>query len=78
MIKGLNQICKKVNGILGVPIELSEPRRNALKIAGVLNFVVGTGLVATGIILSSKWCVAVGGLGIVSSIAQRHEAKIAK
>lgn len=78
MIKELNKACKKVNDNLGVSIELPEPRKNTLKAAGVLNFVVGTGFIATGIILSSKWCVAIGSLGIVSSIVQRHEAKIAK
>lgn len=78
MIKELNKACKKVSEILGVSIELPKTRKNTLKVAGILNFVVGTGFVATGIILSSKWCVAVGGLGIVSSIVQRHEAKIAK
>lgn len=78
MIKELNKACKKVNDNLGVSIELPELRKNTLKAAGVMNFVVGTGFIATGIILSSKWCVAIGSLGIVSSIVQRHEAKIAK
>lgn len=67
-----------MNDILGVSIELLEPRKNTLKVTGVLNFVVETGFVVTGIILSLKWCVAVGGLGIVSSIVQRHKAKITK
>lgn len=78
MIKKLNKACKKVNDNLGVSIELPELRKSTLKVAGILNFVVGTEFVTAGIMRPSKWCLAVGGLGIVSSIVQRHEAKIAK
>lgn len=78
MIKELNQTCKKVNDALGVSVKLPEPRKGTLKATSTLNWVVGTGLVAAGIVCSSKWCIAIGGLGIVSSFVQRHEAKNAK
>ena len=78
MIKELNQTCKKVNDILGVSVKLPEPRKGTLKVTAILNCVVGTGLVVAGIVCSSKWCIAIGGIGIVSSIVQRHESKVAK
>lgn len=78
MFKELNQTCKKVNDALGVSVKLPEPRKSTLKATATLNGVVGTGLVVTGLVCSSKWCLAIGGLGIVSSIVQRHESKSVK
>jgi len=40
----------------------------------VCNFVVGTGLVAAGVVFPSKWCAVLGILGIISSVILRHES----
>ncbi|GEM_PF-2726694 len=75
MIKELNWTFEKVNDAFGVSIKLPEPKKNTLKATSVLNFVVGAGLVAASVIFTKKWCAVIGGLGIISSIVQRHEAK---
>lgn len=78
MIKELNQTLQRVNDTLGVSVKLPEPRKGTLKATATLNGIVGTGLVVVGIVCSSKWCIALGGLGIVGSIVQRNELKNAR
>lgn len=78
MIRELNRKCQKVNDDFGVSIKLPEPKKNTLKATSALNFVVGAGFVAASVIFTKKWCAVLGGLGIISSIVQRHEANIAK
>lgn len=73
MVKEVNQVCGKLNKALGIAVTLPNPSSKTLKTAMVCNLVVGAGLVATGIIFSSKWCAALGGVGIVSSIILRKE-----
>lgn len=75
MIKKVNQTCKKLNDTLGISVELPTPKRNAIKTAAMRNFIVGTGLVAAGIILPSKSCVVLGGIGIISSAVLRKESR---
>ena len=55
-------------------MQLPNPGKKTLKAASVCNFVAGAGLVAAGVVLSSKWSAALGGLGIVSSIVLRRES----
>lgn len=66
MIRKLNKTCKKINDILGVSVKLPKPAKSTLQAAAVINLAVGTRLAATGIALSSKWCLAAGGPGILS------------
>ena len=75
MIKELNQACEKLNHTLGVSVKLPNPKKKALKTAAVYNFIVGAGLVAAGIVYSSKACAILGGVSVVSSVALRKESK---
>lgn len=73
MIKEVNQACEKLNKTLGIAVTLPNPSSKALKTAMVCNLVIGAGLVTTGMIFSSKWCAALGGIGIISSVVLRKE-----
>lgn len=78
MVNELNWIFRKVNDKFGVSIKLPEPKKNTLKAASTVNFVVGAGLVVASVIFTNKWCAVIGGLGIIGGIIQRHEGKAAK
>lgn len=73
MIKKVNHACKKMNEKLGISVPLPNPKKEPLKAASVCNFVVGAGLVATGVMFSSKWCAVLGGIGLVSSVVLHQE-----
>ena len=75
MIGEVNQACEKLNNILGISVELPNPKRKALKTAAVCNFIVGAGLVAAGIVFPSKSCVLLGSISMISSVALRKESK---
>lgn len=74
MIKEVNHICDELNEKLGVSVSLPNPQKKTLKTASACNFVVGAGLVAAGVVFSSKWCAVLGGIGIVSSVVLRQES----
>ena len=74
MVKEVNHACEKLNEKLGVSVSLPNPQKKTLKTASVCNFVVGAGLVAAGVVFSSKWCAVLGGIGIVSSVVLRQES----
>ena len=73
MIKEVNQACGKLNESFGITVRLPNPGKKAVKSAAVCNLIAGAGLIAAGVAFSSKWCAALGGLGIVSSIILRKE-----
>lgn len=75
MIKEVNQACEKLNGRLGISVELPNPKKNALKTAAACNLVVGAGLVAAGILLDLKSCALLGGISVISSVVLRKESK---
>ena len=75
MIKELNQACEKLNHTLGVSVKLPNPKKKTLKAAAVCNFIVGAGLVAAGIVFSSKSCAVLGGVSVISSAVLRKESK---
>lgn len=75
MIKEVNQACKKLNNTLGISVELPNPKKKALKTAAVCNLAVGAGLVAAGILFTSKSCALLGGIGVISSVVLRKESK---
>lgn len=75
MIKEMNESCEKFSKALGITIKLPNPGKKALKTAMVCNLAVGAGLITAGVIFTSKWCVALGGISIASSIVLRHEGK---
>lgn len=75
MIKEVNKACEKLNDILGISVELPNPKKKAIKTAAVCNLVVGAGLVAAGILFPSKSCVLLGGISVISSIVLRKESK---
>lgn len=74
MIKEVNQVCGKLNEVLGISVTLPNPSKKTVKAARLCNFIVGAGLIATGAVFSSKWCAALGGVGIVSSIILRKDS----
>ncbi len=73
MIKEVNQVCGKLNDVLGISVTFPNPGKRAVKAAALFNFISGAGLMAAGAAFSSKWCAALGGLGIASSIILRKE-----
>ena len=73
MIKELNQSLEKLNDKLGVSVKLPNPQQKTLKTAATCNFIVGAGLVATGIVFTSKSCAVLGALGVISSVILRKE-----
>lgn len=73
MIKEVNHACGKLNEKLGISVPLPNPGKKTLNTASVCNFAAGAGLVAAGIVFSSKWCAVLGGIGIVSSVVLRRE-----
>lgn len=75
MIKEVNQACKRLNHTLGVSVKLPNPKKKTLKAAAVYNFIAGAGLVAAGIVFSSKSCVLLGGISVISSVVLRKESK---
>ena len=75
MIKEVNRACEKLNDTLGISVELPNPKKKALKTAAVCNLVVGTGLVAAGILFSSKSCALLGGISVISSAVLNKESK---
>ena len=54
MVKEVNRACEKLNEKLGVSVSLPNPKKKTLNAASVCNFVVGAGLVAAGVVFSSK------------------------
>lgn len=75
MIKEVNNACEKLNDILGIFVDLPDPKKKALKMAAVCNLVVGAGLVVTGILFPSKSCALLGGIGVISSVVLQKESK---
>ena len=75
MIKEFNQACEKMNHTLGVSVKLPNPKKKTLKGAAVSHFIVGAGLLAAGIVFSSKSCALLGGVSLVSSVVMRKESK---
>ena len=75
MIKEGNRACKKLNSSLGIAVELPNPKKKALKTAAVCSLVVGVGLVAAGILFSSKSCALLGGVSVISSAVLKKESK---
>ena len=75
MIKEVNRACEKLNDTLGISVELPNPKKKALKTAAVCNLVVGSGLVAAGILFPSKSCVLLGGISVISSAVLKKESK---
>lgn len=75
MIKEVNRACEKLNDTLGISVELPNPKKKALKTAAVCNLVVGAGLVAAGILFSSKSCALLGGINVISSAVLKKESK---
>ncbi|MDE5908311.1 MAG: hypothetical protein K2H52_06190 [Lachnospiraceae bacterium] len=74
MIKEVNQVCMKLNKLLGFSITLPNPGKKTLKKVAVCNLAFGVSLIAAGVAFSSRWCAALGGLGIVSSAILRKES----
>lgn len=73
MIKEVNHACEKLNDTLGVSVKLPNPKKKTLKTAAACNFLVGAGLVAAGVVFTSKTCAILGGLGVISSVVLRKE-----
>lgn len=74
MVKEVNHVCERLNKRLGISVSIPNPKSKTLKAASAYNFAAGVGLVAAGVVFSSKWCAVLGGLGIASSVVLRHES----
>ena len=74
MIKEINHACGKLNEKLGISVPLPNPGKNTRKTISVCHFAVGAGLVAAGVVGSSKQCAVLGGIGIISSVILRLES----
>lgn len=48
MIKEVNQVCGKLNEVLGISVRLPNPGKKAVKSAAVCNLIAGAGLIAAG------------------------------
>lgn len=75
MIKQMNNICKTFGERLGIFITLPDPGRKTLYAAMIGNFTLGAGLIAAGIIFSSKWCAALGGISMLNGVVLRQEGR---
>lgn len=75
MIKEVNQACEKLNHILGISVPLPNPDRNALKTSAACNFIAGAGLLAAGVVFSSKSCAVLGSISVISSVVLRKESR---
>lgn len=75
MIKKVNRACEKLNDTLGISVTLPNPGRKALKTVMICNFIVGAGLLVTGIVFSSKGCAVLGGIEVISGAVLRKESK---
>lgn len=74
MIKKFNRACEKLNKKMGVSITLPDPEKKTLKAASMWNFAVGAGLVVAGVVRASKWCAALGGISMISSVVLQRES----
>ncbi len=74
MIREVNHVCERLNEKLGISVSLPNPKKKTLKVTSACNFVVGAGLVAAGVMFSSKWCAALGSIGIISSVVLCQES----
>ena len=74
MIKEINHACEKLNEKLGISVPLPNPGKKTRKTISVCHFAVGAGLVAAGVVCSSKQCAVLGGIGIISSVILRLES----
>ena len=74
MIREVNHVCERLNEKLGISVSLPNPKKKTLKMTSACNFVVGAGLVAAGVMFSSKWCAVLGSIGIISSVVSRQES----
>lgn len=75
MIKEVNQACEKLNTTLGLSVTLPTPKKKALKMAAVGNFMASAGLVAAGIIFTSKSCAVLGSISLINGIVLQKESK---
>lgn len=75
-IKDINKVCKKMNRALGISIALPEPDEKALRASAVRGLAVGAALAAAGMVFSSKWCMAMGAVGIAGGAVQWWESGV--
>lgn len=75
MIKEIDNRLRKLNKKMGVNIDLPNPTKNSLNTASAVTATLGSALLIVGIVASSKWCIAVGGISILSSGLQKIEAE---
>ena len=68
MIRELNHACEKLNEKLGISIPLPNPGKKTLKTVSLCHFAAGAGLVAAGVLFSSRQCALLGGISIISSV----------
>ena len=74
MIREVNHVCERLNEKLGISVSLPNPKKKTLKMTSACKVGGGAGLVAAGVMVSSKWCAALGSIGIISSVVSRQES----
>jgi len=75
MINKINRKINQINDQIGIEVKLPKMTESMLKLSSVTNFVAGSGLIILGITIDMKSPIFLGGLGIVSSMVMRNEAK---
>lgn len=74
MIKEVNRACEALNRALGIDVPLPKPKRRQLGAAAAGHLTAGAALIALGAASSLRWCMVLGGLGIVSGVILRLES----
>ena len=75
MIEKLNSTLGKVNDAVGIKMDIPKPTKSGLKLSWTLSATLGLGCLTLGVISSSKILLALGTLGIVSTVATTYEIK---
>ena len=72
LLQGTEEFVQKSTGM---DLKLPRPKKRLLEISSLTNGIVGTSLVAFGLLTAHKWTIVVGAAGIASSIITNQESK---
>lgn len=62
----------------GMNIKIPKPGKRILEVNSITNGIIGTSLVAFGLLTTHKWTMILGAVGIASSIIMNEESKRSK
>ena len=75
MIRELNKACETLGRALGGSVILPKPGKKELKAAAAGSDAMGAALLAAGVVLSSGWCAALGGISLANGAVLRRESR---